>query len=260
MSGERLGEAIIERALDPGHVLRLAQGDFAAVFTAYEEHARRWELPRDDIARAYILPGLAALGLHLALLKNDQTVGVTLNIVSPALNVFLTGDAGAHTFTGRLFLEDVRTAGSNRMYVQSFRPQSGVSQSTLDVPTNDVLGMFEEYYSRSEQFPARFLQLSPTRFGMIEALPDGGHERLEALAKDELPALFDGPRDMVFQHRFHFRCGCSPVKIARALRQMFTGRDAELFHGDPGVEAFCPRCGARWWIERSAYDAVVLDD
>ena len=26
--------------------------------------------------------------------------------------------------------------------------------------------------------------------------------------------------------------------------------------GDPGVEAFCPRCGARWWIERAAYDAA----
>jgi len=260
VSEERLGEAVIERALDPPHLLRLAQGDFAAVFAAYEEHARRWELPFDDTTHPYILPGLAALGLHLSLLMNDQTVGVTLNVVSPALNVFLTGDAGNHTLTGRVFLEGVRTATTNRMFVESFRPQSGVSKSTLDVHSNDVLGMFEEYYARSEQFPARFLQLSPTRFGMIEALPDGGHERLEGLAKDALPALFSGPRDMVFEHRFQFRCGCSPVKITRALRQMFKGRDAELFRSDPGVEAFCPRCGARWWIERGAYDAVVLDD
>jgi redox-regulated HSP33 family molecular chaperone len=63
--------------------------------------------------------------------------------------------------------------------------------------------------------------------------------------------------DPLGEHTLRFRCGCNPDKIVRALRDIFAGREAELFQDDAGVEAFCPRCGARWWISRDAYDAAA---
>jgi redox-regulated HSP33 family molecular chaperone len=182
-------------------------------------------------------------------------VGVTLNLVAPLRNIFLTGHAGDGTVTGRVFTEDVAAAPTSRLFVQSFRPPTGSVRSIVEVDGLDVLRMFEAYYERSEQFPARFLRLGEQRFGLLQALPDGGREALARLRDADVAGLFGGPRDLLVEQTFRFRCGCNPAKIVSALREIFAGRTAELFRDDPGVEAFCPRCGARWWIERAAFDA-----
>jgi hypothetical protein len=249
------GETTVQRFLDPQRVLRLAVADFAPIFAAYVEHARRWELPLDATTRALAEPGLAAMTLHTATRLADESCGVTLNLLAPPTNLFLSGDTGAGTVTGRIFTEDVETAATGRMFVQSFRQESGVVQTVLDVYGRDVLAMFEEYYARSLQQPARFVHLDGDRYGVIQALPDGGRERILGLDAAAARALFEGPMQLLVEQVFRFRCGCSPVKIARALHEMFAGRGDDLFAGDPGVEAFCPRCGARWWIDRTTYDA-----
>ena len=185
---------------------------------------------------------------------SGESVGVTINVHTPPLNLFLTGDAGDRTLTGRVFTEDVRTASTSRMFVQAFRPATGPMQSTIDVDGLDVLGMFEDYYERSEQSPARFFELGGDRYGMVKALPDGGAEQVRALTAESAKALFEGRLDLMEAQPLRFRCGCNPEKIVAALRGIFAGKEEELFQGDSAVEAFCPRCGARWWIERTAYD------
>ncbi len=251
------GETMVRRFLDPQRVLRLAVADFGPVFAASIEHARRWELPFDAETRALMEPGLAAMALHTATRLADESGGVTLNLLAPPTNLFLSGDTGAGTVTGRIFTDDVETAATGRMFVQSFRPDTGVVQTVLDVYGRDVLAMFEDYYARSLQQPARFVHLDADRYGVIQALPDGGRERVLGLDAAEARALFDGPMQLLVEQVFRFRCGCSPAKIARALGEMFAARADDLFAGDPGVEAFCPRCGARWWIDRATFDAAA---
>jgi molecular chaperone Hsp33 len=253
---EPIGAATIQRSLDPERLLSLASGDFGGIFAAYEEHVRRWELPLDGLSSTMMRQGLAALGLHLVTRPNDESCGVTINIQSPPLNLFFTGDARDSTLTGRAFHEDVQTAASSRIFVQSVRPRTGALQSTMDVQGLDVLAMFEDYYARSEQFPARFVALDCDRYGLVQGLPDGGRERIAALTPEATVALFASPLDFLQEHTLRFRCGCNPDKIVRALRVVFDGRDAELFQSDAGVEAFCPRCGARWWITREEYEAT----
>jgi hypothetical protein len=119
-----LGVATIQRSLDPQRRLSLAAGDFGRLFEAYAEHVRRWELPLDTLSATMMREGLAALGLHLVTRPNDESVGVTINLHSPALNLFFTGDAGAVTVTGRAFHDDVQTADSSRLFVQSVRPRT----------------------------------------------------------------------------------------------------------------------------------------
>jgi YVTN family beta-propeller protein len=181
---DKIGATTIQRWLDPRRILSLASGDFGAIFKAYEEHVRRWELPSDGLSFAMMRDGLAALGLHIVTRPTDETVGITFNIQKPPLNLFLTGDAGASTLTGRAFHDDVQTAESSRMFVQSVRPDLPPLQSTMDVQGVDVLRMFEEYYARSEQFPSRFVPLGGDRYGLVQALPDGGREVVEGLGSE----------------------------------------------------------------------------
>jgi molecular chaperone Hsp33 len=251
---DRLGETRVRRYLDPDLVVSLAEADFAPIFRAYDEHVRRWELPMDGLAFTMMREGLAALGLHLAARPVDETVGVTINVQTPPLNLFLTGDGEDQVLTGRAFTEAVAAADTGRMFVQSYRPGRGQIQSTIEIRGLDVLGMFEAYYGQSEQYPARFLELDADRYGMVQALPDGGRERVAALDDASARALFTQPLKLIEVKSLRFRCGCTPEKIVKALREIFAGRDEELFQGEPAVEAFCPRCGARWWIERAQYD------
>jgi hypothetical protein len=255
---DRPGVARIRRSLDRGRTLAMAEGDFAPIFRAYEEHVRRWELPLDGLTFTLMRDGLAALGLHLATRPPDESVGVTINVPAPALNFFLTGDTGGGevAITGRAFTEDVQAGPSGRMFVQAVRRRAEPIQSTLEVHGLDILHMFETYYARSEQFPARLVELDGTRFGLVQALPDGGRERVEAMTARDAAALFAGPLDLLEEKTVQLRCGCNPEKIVRALRQIYAGQDEELFRGDAAVEVFCPRCGARWWIARAAYDAA----
>jgi hypothetical protein len=39
------------------------------------------------------------------------------------------------------------------------------------------------------------------------------------------------------------------------LRVIYASDPGDLFRGEPGVETFCPRCGARWWVERDLFSA-----
>jgi len=254
---ERIGETTIRRSLDEHRVLSLAEGRFEPIFRAYDEHVRRWELPADGLTMSLAHDGLAAMALHLSTRPLDETVGVTINIHSPPLNLFLGGDAEDHRVTARAFTDDVRTASSNRLFVESYRPEIGPTLSSMDVLGVDVFAMFEEYYTRSEQLHARFVSLDDDRYGLVQALPDGGRERLEAMTREDATLLFHGPQNFLEERPIRFLCGCTPERIVRVLREMFREREADLFHGEPGVEAFCPRCGARWWIERTKYEGAT---
>ena len=189
--------AIVRRYLDPAHVLSLAEADFEPIFRVYAEHVHRWELPLDGLSLTMMREGLAAMALHLVGRPPDESVGVTINVQTPPLNLFLTGDPGERTLTGRVFTEDVRTGSTSRMFVQAFRPATGPMQSTIDVDGLDVLGMFEDYYDRSEQSPARFFELGGDRYGMVKALPDGGADRVRALTAESAAALFAGEKDLL---------------------------------------------------------------
>ena len=134
---DRIGETLVRRWLDPQRRLSLAAGDFAPILRAYEEHVRRWELPTDGLSHAMMREGLSAFGLHLATRPASETLGITLNIHTPPLNIFLTGDAGERTLTGRAFTEDVQTATSSRLFVQAW----------VDAPATNFGWMLKGYES-----------------------------------------------------------------------------------------------------------------
>ncbi len=253
----RLGEVTVRRFLDSERTLAVAEGRFSSLFDAYREHVRRWELPLDGLSVTMMREGLAATTLHLAGRPADESLGITINVPTPPLNLFLTGDAASASVTGRVFTEAVKTADTGRMFVQAYRPPERVSQSTIDVRGLDVLGMFEEYYARSEQNPAGLFELdeAEARYAMVVALPDADPGRVESLDREKARALLENGLTPLEERVFRFRCGCNPEKILTALRQIFTDDPEDLFRGDAEVETFCPRCGARWWVRREDFEA-----
>ncbi len=252
---DRIGVVTVHRFVDRDRTLTVSQGSFAPLLAAYRDHVARWELPTDGLAQTLMREGLAAFALHLAHRPPNETVGVTLNIMTPPMNLFLTGDAGEGTLTGRAFTDNVATADSSRMFVQSYRPEAGPSQSTIDVEGLDVLGMFEDYYARSEQVMARFFDLEEDeRFLLVVALPDADPEAIARLTREGARTLVETGVEPLEERTFRFRCGCNPERIVTALREIFGNDPEELFRTEDAVETFCPRCGAQWWVTREDFD------
>jgi len=250
-AGARPGEATVRRFLDRDNDLLVLVADFAPLFAAYLDHVRRWESDPDPLSRVLMRQGLGAATLHLACRPPGETVGWTLNIHRPPTNVFLTGDSEERTVTGRFFTENVRPAERSRMYVQTSRGGGTPVLSTVDVDGHDVLEVFERYYRQSEQTPARFFEITEDEFAMLVGLPETDDAWLERLARDDAIAVARRDLHPLDERVYRFRCGCSPGKIHGVVRSLFPRGFDELFRGEDGVEVFCPRCGRRWWVERS---------
>lgn len=245
---------LVHRRYDPDRKVVLAWGDFGGLFASWIEHVRRWELPFDDLLRTMMQQGLAGLCLHVSCRPHDESVGLTLNFREPPINLFLTGDAPTSTVAGRAFVDGVRTAAGNRLFVQTQRPRQGAGQSMLDVQGLDVLEIFEQYYARSEQNLSRFFEFDGDRCLMVQGLPDSHHDWVAGLTPDSAREI-DLTREAQLRRTFRFQCGCSPRRILGALIGIFRRDPEDLFRGESGVETFCPRCGARWWIDRPEFDA-----
>ena len=256
----RAGEVVVRRAFDGGRNLLIAQGQFAAFLAGYRAHVARWELETDGLLDVMMRQGLAGLALHLTARPEDESVGLTVNIRHPAINLFLTGDATQSWVTGRAITEGVRTSESSRLYVQAQRPGHEPSTSILEIDGLDLLDILEQYYRKSEQAPARFYELPDDAFLGIFSLPGANLEWLERLGPDEAAALAAGELSPLGEKTFRFQCGCNPTKMLRVLRSLFRTQPEELFEGESGVETHCPRCGARWWIERAAFEAETDAD
>lgn len=258
LESDKLGEATVRRLRDPDHDLIVLVADFGPMFAAYLDHVRRWEADPDGLSQTLMRQGLGAATLHLACRPPGETVGWTINFHAPPTNLFLTGDSDERTVTGRIFTENVRTGERSRMWVQTIRGGGGTPvQSTVDVTGHDVLEIFEQYYDRSEQTPARFFEVSDEEFVMLVGLPDTDDEWLKKLGREEAIGLSGDGLKQLDEQVYRFQCGCSPEKILSTVRGMFGSEPEELFRGEDGVEVFCPRCGRRWWVERGEFEEGV---
>ena len=253
---DKLGEATIRRLEDHENDLLIIRGDFANLFAAYLEHVRRWESDPDGLSQILMRQGLGAATMHLSCRPLGEMVGWTINIHKPPTNVFLTGDSTERTVTGRIYTENVKPSESSRMFVQMSRNAGPPRQSVVEVDGHDVLQIFEGYYGRSEQRPARFFEVTDTEFLMLLGMPRVDQKWLAELSRDEAIGLSEEDLQLLDEKTYRFQCGCSSEKMLDAVRVIFADKPDELFLGETGVEVFCPRCGHRWWLEREQFDAA----
>lgn len=247
-----IGKVVIERRLLDSRSVIVSSGDFGLVAEAWKRHASVWQGDPDPLSTVMMAQGLAAAALHLANRPRDEIVAWTLNLQNPPTNIFLTGEAGRGIVTGRAYTEGVRIADGSRLYVQTLRAKGEPATSSIEVHGLDLLEIFEQYYERSEQMPARFFDLDDGRFTMVLGLPRVDRVWIRSLSRERLDELNLELRPLE-SRSFHFECGCSPRKMLRALRSIFAKDPEDLFRGEEGVETSCPRCGRRWWVTREQF-------
>lgn len=250
---DRVGEATVRRFIDRDHDVLVTVGDFGPLFDAYLEHVRRWESTPDGLSQTIMRQGLGAAALHLSTRPRGEVVGWTIHLHQPPTNVFLTGDSGELTVTGRIFTDKVDPLEASRVYVQISRNGGKPVQSMVDVVGLDILQIFEQYYARSEQVSARLFEITDQEFMMILGLPDTDLDWLRGLSRDEALGIVEDELKSIGRMTYRFLCGCTADKILEVVRSMFEEDPEELLRGDDGVEIFCPRCGRRWWIERGQF-------
>lgn len=244
------------------HILRednavLAVGDFGDLFEAYAAHVRRWELPIDPLGEVIMRQMLAGAALQMSFRVPDERSAWTLNLKRPALNAFVAGGGEASTLTGRYFMEGVETGDESRLFVERSHPKHRPSRSMLTVEGLDALEVYEQLYERSEQIPARFLELDDTEMAMVQGLPRAERAWVQSLDQGAVGALLDEDLETIETRDFRFHCGCDGDRIARALVRFFRSEPEKLFQGEDGAETSCPRCGARWYIDRPLFERTA---
>jgi len=242
------------RRLDEAREAIVAEGRFGPFLAGYLEHVRRWEQPVDGLGLAMIRQGLAAAALHIASRPTDESVGLTLNFAEPPTNVFLGADAATSSVTGRVYTRAVKTAETGRLFVQTYRLKTGVTESVIPIEGLDVLDVFEQYFRLSVQTPARFLEPDEDRFVMVLGMPGVDPEWVAGLGDADLtPARLNALR-LLDERPVSFHCSCTRERMLDAVRNMFATRPEELFAGEDRVETSCPRCGQRWWVTRVDFE------
>lgn len=235
----------------------VAVADFAGLFGAYAAHVRRWDLPMDPLGEVIMRQSLAGAALQMSFRVPEERSAWTLNLCDPALNAFVTGGGAENFLIGRYFVQDVRTEENSRLFVDRSHPKHEPTRSMVTVEGLDVFLILEQFFRRSEQVPARFLELSETRMVMIQGLPRADGEWISQLEQTEVEQLLTGEPEPIETRSFRLHCGCDGDRIARALVQFFRHDPEGLFEGGEGAETSCPRCGANWWIDRDLFERTA---
>jgi hypothetical protein len=246
------GEVVIRRQIENDRACLLASGDFGDLLAGWWRHATLWEGEPDGLSSTLMRQGLAAAVLHLANRPRNETIAWTLNLKLPPTNLFLTGSSADGTITGRVITKGVKTEETSRLFVEVVRPRGEPQTSRVDVHGFDVLEIFEQYFERSEQSPARFFPIENERFAAILGLPGVDRGWLSTLDLNAAQSLLDAA-PTIEERPFRFACGCTPARILEVIRSIFSKNPDELFCGEPRVEVYCPRCGRRWWVDREQF-------
>jgi hypothetical protein len=248
------GGAAIRSFVDRTHHAVVARGRFDGLVRAYESHCREVGLVVAAQDLGMMPKALAAATLHLALLPPDQFCSFTLNLLDPDVNLFLAGDNNEFQVTGRVYTENVRTAETNRLYIETQRPKHEPARSVVDFSGRDVFEAFREYYRRSLQMRARLFDLGADEVVLIQGLPMVDEPWLVQLDVAGVRELVEGGLEQIEDRTYRFRCGCDVQRIEAFVLEVFAGEPEELFGGEQQAEVQCPRCGRGFVIGRRAFE------
>jgi molecular chaperone Hsp33 len=118
------------------------------------------------------------------------------------------------------------------------------------VEGKDPVEWVAQYYTQSEQRPARAFRLEDENFALITAQPDCDLEWLESLDAEAVAAITETEETNVLEtRRFRFFCGCTLDRILPVLGG-WRDRLDELFEDAEHISIQCPRCAGRYQVTR----------
>lgn len=219
------------------------------IYTDYYLHLMQHQLKYPAELDGMLKDLLAGLILHSVARPWAETIAWTLNLRVPRVNFFVSASSVEEQIVGRLFTEDVREPDRNLFYSQTLAaPATQPRTSTLQVDGKDPLFWVEQYYTQSEQRPARLFRLEDETFAMLAAQPDYDEPWLESLDTAQVAAIQAREETKLLETRkFRFECGCSLEKILPILGS-WQDRPEALFQGAESIVIQCPRCAASFLV------------
>jgi molecular chaperone Hsp33 len=227
------------------------RGQFTPIYTDHYLHLMQQKIRHSEELDQMLKDTLAMLTLHAVSRPWAETIAWTVNLRAPRVNVFATASSLQESIIGRLFTEDVREPDRNYFFSQTTSQNMPVPrQSTLEVDDRDPLLWIEQYYTQSEQRPARAFRHDDEFYTLVVAQPDFDEEWFEQLDADQVDRLQKDEETKVIEtRRFRFECGCNLEKILPVLGG-WREKPEELFEGADQIIIQCPRCAASYLVTR----------
>ncbi len=229
----------------------VVRATFSPLYLDYYLHLMQHQIRHEVRLDQWLKDALAALTLHLASRPRNEATAWTMNLASPALNLFVTGSNRNQTVTGRIFTENVRETERHLFFSQTTSEGLPVRQSTIEFEDLDMFSAVESYYRQSEQRPARYFHHGEEDIVMVTAQPDCDMPWFLTLDDEMIRSLDEEEELSLLERRyFRFHCGCDVEKIYPVIASLSLPTQEELFAGSDIAVADCPRCGAHYAIDR----------
>lgn len=229
----------------------LLRAQFTPVFTDHYLHLMQHGIRHTPELDEMLKDALAMIVLHLVARPWAETIAWTVNLRAPRVNLFVTGGSVSETVTGRIFTEDVREPDRNFLYSQTTAPRMDEPRtSMLEVVGKDPLAWISQYYSQSEQRPARAFRFDDDIFALVAAQPDCDMAWFDSLDGDAVSRIDEAEETRLLEtRRFRFHCDCTLDKILPVLGGWRERLD-ELFEDADVIRIQCPRCAASYRVSR----------
>jgi len=248
-------QTTVESLFLRGRNILLTRADLSGLIVQWRAHLRANHLDLPPDLSALFQRALACFTLHCVSRPRRQTLSWTINFQEPLVNLFLVGDTDEDTVAGRVFTENVAEGKRNNFYQEIGKSGQEPYRSFIDFESRDPMVAAEEYYRRSEQRPARFFALSPTRYALLSAHPDWDQGWFFRVRPEDVMRLDQEEDPHTIETRgVRWQCGCSDQRIFAALEPVFRHQPDELFGKDPIIMVNCPRCAAKYGITREAME------
>lgn len=229
----------------------MLRGQFTDIYTDFYLHLMENGIRYPAELDQMLKDALAVLTLHLTARPWSETIAWTANLRAPRINLFVTGSSAEAGITGRVFTEDIREPDRNFFYSQTTVPNANEARtSTLEVDGRDPVEWISQFYTQSEQRPARAFRLDDENFVLIAAQPDADLEWLGGLNSERVAKITEDEETSLLETRpFRFHCGCTLDRILPILGGWREKPD-ELFQGEDSISVQCPRCAASYGITK----------
>lgn len=236
----------------------VARADFGDLFVDYYLHLSANQMRVAPEPDAMLKRALAAFTLHSASRPWNELTAWTINFQQPLVNLFLAGDNGTGTVTGRVFDEHVKEGPQNLFFADVVRGRQPKRRSAVEFQGPDPLAAVEKFYQQSEQRGARYFQLAEEEFALVTEHPDCDLAWMRGLTADGVRTLDTSETLALLERRvYRWHCGCNQARMMEVLQPTMRQDPDALFGGDPKLEIRCPRCGARHVITREALEAFM---
>lgn len=239
----------------------LTFADMSSLFVDYYLHLKDEHIDVAPEHAEIFKRTLAAFTLHCASHPRHEIIAWTLNFQNPLLNVFVGGDTGDGTVTGRTFDDNVKQDDHNSFFQEIVRLNKPLRRSYVDFEGDDPLQAAEKFYSQSEQRPARFFDLGGDKFAMVGAHPDYDEEWFANLNLKTVRTLEENEElNLLERRKYRWECGCNQRKLLKVLRSSYEQDPDGLFQGEETLLIHCPRCASRYHITRETLEAYLTEE